>query len=151
MDIEGVAALVAGGASGLGAATARRLAEKGARVLVADVQEEPGEAIAGEVNGGFVRTDVTDTGQVTAAVDAASELGPLRVAVNCAGIGPPARTLNRDGSPLDLEAFTRIISINLVGTFNVIRLAASVMAGTEPLEDGQRGTQSGSAASSDEP
>ncbi len=139
MDIEGVAALVAGGASGLGAATARRLAEKGARVLVADVQEEPGEAIAGEVNGGFVRTDVTDTGQVTAAVDAASELGPLRVAVNCAGIGPPARTLNRDGSPLDLEAFTRIISINLVGTFNVIRLAASVMAGTEPLEDGQRG------------
>jgi NAD(P)-dependent dehydrogenase (short-subunit alcohol dehydrogenase family) len=139
VKVEGVSAVVTGGASGLGAATARRLADKGARVLIADLQDDPGEAMADEVKGGFVHTDVTDTAQVTAAVAAAAEMGPLRVVVNCAGIGPPARTLNRDGSPIDLEFFQRIIGINLVGTFNVIRLAASVMATTEPLADGLRG------------
>jgi NAD(P)-dependent dehydrogenase (short-subunit alcohol dehydrogenase family) len=139
MQIEGVAALVTGGASGLGAATARRLAIKGARVLIADVQDGPGEAMADEVKGGFVHTDVTNTSEVKAAVEAASEMGPLRVVVNCAGIGPPARTLNRDGSPVDLEFFEKVVGINLIGTFNVIRLAASAMAATEPLDHGQRG------------
>jgi len=139
VKVDGVSAVVTGGASGLGAATARRLAGKGARVLIADLQDDLGEGIAAEVNGGFVHTDVTDAAQVTAAVAAAAEMGPLRVVVNCAGIGPPARTLNRDGSPVDLEFFQRIVGINLVGTFNVIRLAASVMATTEPLADGLRG------------
>ena len=139
MKIEGVSALVTGGASGLGAATARRLARKGARVLVADVQDDLGEAMADEVDGGFVHTDVTDSSQVEAAVFAAAEMGPLRVVVNCAGIGPPGRTLNRDGTPIDLDFFEKVIRINLVGTFNVIRLAASVMATTEPLADGLRG------------
>jgi NAD(P)-dependent dehydrogenase (short-subunit alcohol dehydrogenase family) len=139
MKVEGVAALVTGGASGLGAACVRRLTRKGATVLVADLQDELGEAIADEVGGGFVHADVTDAAEVQAAVDAATEMGPLRVVVNCAGIGPPARTLNRDGSPLDLEFFEKIININLVGTFNVIRLAAAAMSQQEPMEDGSRG------------
>lgn len=139
MKVEGVAALVTGGASGLGAACVRRLARKGATVLVADLQDEPGEAIADEVSGGFVHADVTNSREVQAAVEAAAEMAPLRVVINCAGIGPPARTLNRDGSPLDLEFFERIVGINLIGTFNVIRLAAAVMARVEPYEDGSRG------------
>lgn len=139
MKVEAVSALVTGGASGLGAATARRLAGKGARVLIADVQDELGEAIADEVEGGFVHTDVRNSSEATAAVEAAAEMGPFRVLVNCAGIGPPARTLNRDGSPVDLEFFEKVVGINLIGTFNMIRLAASAMARTEPLEHGQRG------------
>ena len=139
MKVEGVAAIVTGGASGLGAATARRLADKGALVLIADLQEAEGEALAAEVNGAFVHADVTDSTQVQAAVDAASEMGPLRVLINCAGIGPPARTLNRDGSPLDLDFFERVVRINLIGSFNAIRLAAAAMAQTAPLEHGQRG------------
>ncbi|NNC93225.1 MAG: SDR family NAD(P)-dependent oxidoreductase, partial [Acidimicrobiia bacterium] len=94
MNVAGVSALVTGGASGLGAATARRLAGKGARVLIADLQNDLGEAMADEVDGGFVHTDVTDTAQVQTAVSAAAEMGPLRIVVNCAGIGPPGRTLN---------------------------------------------------------
>ena len=139
MKVEGVAALVTGGASGLGAACVRRLTRKGATVLVADLQDELGEAIADEVGGGFVHADVTNAAEVQAAVEATTALAPLRVVVNCAGIGPPARTLNRDNTPLDLEFFQKIININLVGTFNVIRLAASAMAQVEPLEDGSRG------------
>lgn len=139
METQGVAAIVTGGASGLGAATARRLARSGAHVLIADVQDDEGEVVASEVNGAFVHTDVTDSEQVGRAVESAAEMGPLRVLVNCAGIGPPARTLGRDGSPLELEFFERIIAINLVGTFNAIRLTASVMAATDPLEHGQRG------------
>jgi NAD(P)-dependent dehydrogenase (short-subunit alcohol dehydrogenase family) len=139
VHVDGVAAIVTGGASGLGAATARRLARKGARVLVADIQDEQGEATADELNGGFVHTDVTDSGHVEAAVAAAAEMGPLRILVNCAGIGPPARTLSRDGAPLGLEFFERIIGINLIGTFNATRLAAAAIARTEPLEHGQRG------------
>ena len=139
MKVESVAALVTGGASGLGAATARRLAAAGARVLIADLQDEAGEAVAAEINGGFVHVDVTVSDEAAAAVEAATEMGPMRVLVNCAGIGPPARTLNRDGTPLDLAAFETIIAINLVGTFNAIRLAAAAMAATDPLSDGQRG------------
>lgn len=139
MNVAGVAAIVTGGASGLGAATARRLARNGARVLVADVQAELGDSVADEIEGGFVRTDVTNSDEVQAAVDAASEMGALRVLVNCAGIGPPSRTLARDGTPLALDFFEMVIKINLIGTFNAIRLAAAAMAKTKPGEDGGRG------------
>lgn len=139
MKVDGAAAIVTGGASGLGAATARRLARKGAKVIIADVQAELGDAVADEVEGGFVRTDVTNSDEVQAAVDAASEMGPLRILVNCAGIGPPSRTLGRDGSPLELDFFEMVLRINLIGTFNAIRLAAAAMAQTEPVADGGRG------------
>ncbi len=139
MNIVGVSTVVTGGASGLGAATVRRLAAKGAKVVVADVQAELGDAIADEVGGGFVSTDVTNSDQVQAAVDAAVEMGPLRVLINCAGIGPPSRTLARDGTPLELDFFEMVVRINLVGTFNAIRLAAAAMAQTEALADGARG------------
>jgi len=139
MDLAGVAALVTGGASGLGAATSRRLLLAGARVLVADVQDEKGEALATEIGAAYVHADVTDQDQVQEAVSVAAGAGPLRALVNCAGIGPPARTLNRDGSPHDLDHFRTVIGINLIGTFNVIRLAAVEMANTEALEDGLRG------------
>lgn len=140
MDLNGVAALVTGGASGLGAATSRRLAAAGVKVLVADVQEDLGESVAAEVDGAFLSTDVTDEAAVQAAVDAASEMGTLRVLVNCAGIGPPARTLGRDGTPHGLEEFSTVIKINLIGTFNCIRLAAAAMATTEPVDaSGSRG------------
>jgi NAD(P)-dependent dehydrogenase (short-subunit alcohol dehydrogenase family) len=139
MELAGVAAIVTGGASGLGAATVRRLAAAGAKVVVADLQDEKGEALANEVGGAFVHADVTNSDQVSAAVAVAVEAGPLRAVVNCAGIGPPARTLNRDGSPHDLDHFRTVIEINLIGTFNVIRLAAVEMAKTDSLADGQRG------------
>jgi NAD(P)-dependent dehydrogenase (short-subunit alcohol dehydrogenase family) len=139
MDLTGVAALVTGGASGLGAATVRRLASAGAHVVIADLQDDKGEALAAEVGGVYQHTDVTREDQVTEAVAVAVESGPLRALVNCAGIGPPARTLNRDGTPHDLGHFRTVIEINLLGTFNTIRLAASAMAATEPLADGQRG------------
>lgn len=139
MDLTGVAALVTGGASGLGAATVRRLASAGAHVVIADLQDDKGEALAAEVAGVYQHTDVTREDQVTEAVAVAVESGPLRALVNCAGIGPPARTLNRDGTPHDLGHFRSVIEINLLGTFNTIRLAASAMAATEPMADGQRG------------
>lgn len=139
MHVEGIAAIVTGGASGLGAATVGRLARKGARVVVADLQEEAGRRVAEDAGGTFVRCDVTDSDHVRTAVAAAGELGPVRVLVNCAGIGPPQRTLARDGTATDLEHFEKIIGINLVGTFNAIRLTAEAMAATEPLEDGLRG------------
>ncbi|HUO46805.1 MAG TPA: 3-hydroxyacyl-CoA dehydrogenase [Acidimicrobiia bacterium] len=139
MDLAGVAAVVTGGASGLGAATSRRLALAGARVLVADLQDEKGEALAADIGGAYVHADVTDQDQVQAAVSLAADSGPLRALVNCAGIGPPARTLNRDGTPHDLDHFRTVIWINLIGTFNVIRLGAVEIAKTEALEDGLRG------------
>jgi NAD(P)-dependent dehydrogenase (short-subunit alcohol dehydrogenase family) len=139
MDLPGVVAIVTGGASGLGAATVRQLAAEGADVVIADLQRGPGEEVAAEVGGVFVYTDVTVPEQVHAAVEAAAERGDFRVLVNCAGVGPPARTLNREGEPMDLAFFTKIIEINLVGTFNAIRLAAAAMSRTEPLADGLRG------------
>ncbi len=138
MDIQGVSAIVTGGASGLGAATARRLAAGGARVVVADLQSG-GREIAAEIGGRYVQADVTVAEQFQGAVEVAAGLGDLRVLVNCAGVGPPSRTLNRDGEPLDLGFFSKIVEINLIGTFNAIRLAAAAMARTEPLESGQRG------------
>ena len=118
----------------------RELAAAGSAVVVADLNEERGKALAGEVGGVFVRTDVVDEASVQAAVDAAAGAGPLRVAVSCAGIGWAARTVGRDGSPHDLAAYRKVIDVNLIGTFNLMRLAAAAIARTEPAdEDGQRG------------
>ncbi|WP_185995979.1 SDR family NAD(P)-dependent oxidoreductase [Nocardioides campestrisoli] len=142
MDINGASALVTGGASGIGAAVARRLAAEGARVVVADLNDTAGEALAAEIGGAFVHVDVTDTDQIKAAVDRATELGPLRVLVNSAGIGWAQRTVGRDGeydSAHDLDAYKKVIAINLIGTFDAIRLAATAMGRTEPLENGERG------------
>ena len=141
MDVLGTVALITGGASGLGAATARRLFAGGASVVLVDLPGSAGEAFAAELNasaGGsgnravFVAADVTSEEQVQAAVDAAVALGPLRIVVNCAGIATPGKVLGRDGV-LPLETFSRVIQINLVGTFNVIRLAAAAMAASEPV------------------
>lgn len=142
MDISGASAIVTGGASGLGEATVRRLTERGARVVVLDMNDDPGERLAKELGGIFAHADVTNTEEVTAAVEAARELGPLRAVVNCAGIGWATRTIGRDGSYAsahDLAVFTKVISVNLIGTFNVMRLAATAMAQTEPQADGERG------------
>jgi NAD(P)-dependent dehydrogenase (short-subunit alcohol dehydrogenase family) len=141
MELNGTSAVVTGGASGLGEATARVLAAAGAHVVIADLNEQAGKQVAQEIGGQFAPVNVTDPGQVQAALDAAVSSGhPLRAAVNCAGIGFAARTVARDGSPHDLDSFARVIAVNLTGTFNVLRLAAAVMAKTEPAdEDGQRG------------
>ena len=131
-----------GGASGLGEATARLLAERGARVVVLDMNDAAGEALAKELGGTFADADVTNPDEVIAAVEAAKDVGPLRSLVNCAGIGWPGRTIGRDGtyeSAHNLDAFTKVISINLIGTFNCIRLAATAMSHNEPLADGERG------------
>jgi NAD(P)-dependent dehydrogenase (short-subunit alcohol dehydrogenase family) len=137
-----VAAVVTGGASGLGEATTRALAAEGAAVTILDLQEERGQALAAELGGDttFVRTDVTDEASVQAGIEeAVGKDRPLRIAVNCAGVGWAQRTVGRNGEPHDLGAFTTTVMINLVGTFNVLRLAAAAMAATEPGEDGERG------------
>jgi NAD(P)-dependent dehydrogenase (short-subunit alcohol dehydrogenase family) len=137
-----VAAVVSGGASGLGEATTRALAARGVAVTIMDLQADRGEALAAELGGHttFVRTDVTDEASVQAAIeDATGKDRPLRIAVNCAGIGYAARVLGRDGSAHELAPFTRTVTVNLIGTFNVLRLAAAAMARTEPEEDGERG------------
>ncbi len=139
MDIKGASAIITGGASGLGAATARRLSAEGVGVVVVDLQDDLGDAVAAQVNGAYVHADVTDGDQVQAAVESAVEMGPLRILVNCAGIAPPSRTLNREGEPHDLRLFERVLAINLVGSFNCIRLAAAAMAQTAPLDNGERG------------
>src|ERR1700691_4669476 len=141
MELNGTGAVVSGGASGLGAATARVLAAAGATVGVADLNEEAGKRVADEIGGLFARTDVSDEASVQAAVDAAAGAGvPLRTAVSCAGIGWAARTVSRDGTPHDLASYQKVIAINLIGTFNVMRIAAAAMARTEPADaDGQRG------------
>ena len=157
MDVKGTVALITGGASGLGAATARRLFDAGASVVLVDLPTSAGGAFAAELNARgeapaavqveapgagnqnepankavFVPADVTSEDEVQAAVDAAVALGPLRIVVNCAGIATPGKVLGRDGV-LPLETFSRVIQINLIGTFNVIRLAAAAMAATEPV------------------
>jgi NAD(P)-dependent dehydrogenase (short-subunit alcohol dehydrogenase family) len=142
MDINGVSGLVTGGASGIGAAVARRLAARGTTVVVADLQEDRGAALAEEIGGAFVRVDVTRTDDLVAAVRTAESLGTFRVLVNSAGIGWAQRTVGRDGtfqSAADLPAFTKVIAVNLVGTFDCLRLAATAMGRTEPLEGGERG------------
>lgn len=139
MEISGAAALVTGGASGLGLATARRLAEGGASVTIVDLPSSAGASVAQEFGGSFAAADVTDPEQVADAVAQAAASGPLRVVVNCAGIAPPAKVLDRDGNPSALDDFERIIRINLIGTYNVIGQAAAVMSKTEPTADGDRG------------
>ena len=134
MEIEGQGAIIAGGASGLGAATARRLARAGARVSLADLDAARGEALAAEIAGQFVRTDVTDAASVAAALDAAEAFaGPQRILVNCAGIAPPAKTVDRDGKPLALDAFARVVAVNLTGTFNTLSQVAARLQGADPL------------------
>ena len=135
MRLDGIGALVAGGASGLGEATARALAARGARLTIADLNEERGEALADELGAGFVKADVTDEAQVQSAVEAAEE---LRLAVSCAGIGWAERTVKRDG-PAALQPFETVVRVNLIGTFNVLRLAAAAMAAGDPDENGDRG------------
>jgi NAD(P)-dependent dehydrogenase (short-subunit alcohol dehydrogenase family) len=142
MDIQGTAAIVTGGASGLGAATARRLASAGADVTILDVQEDLGTQLAAEIGGTYAHADVTSEDEVAAAVEDAASRGVLRSLVNCAGIARPARTIGRDGrysSAYSLEDFTRIIAINLTGTFNCTRLAATAMSRLEPGRHGERG------------
>jgi NAD(P)-dependent dehydrogenase (short-subunit alcohol dehydrogenase family) len=134
MQINGSAALVTGGASGLGAATVRRLAAGGAKVMIVDRDEARGQALASEIGAAF-----TKAGQIEAAVAAAAALGTLRIAVSCAGVGWAARTLDRSGKPHDLEPFKTVIGVNLIGTFNVLRLAAAAIAKAEPLAFGERG------------
>ena len=141
MEIAGNVALVTGAASGLGEATARRLHAAGATVVVADIAEERGRAVASELGGAdrFVRCDVTSAGDVSAAVDAATGTGRLAICVHCGGGGIAARTLARDGTPHDLDAFRRIVELNLVGSFNVLRLAAAAMARNDADDGGERG------------
>ncbi|RNL65419.1 SDR family NAD(P)-dependent oxidoreductase [Nocardioides marmoriginsengisoli] len=142
MDINGASAIVTGGASGIGAAAARQLAAKGAVVVIADLNAEAGEALAKEIGGVFVTVDVTNTDQIQTAVNTAVELAPLRAVVNSAGIGWAQRTIGRDGNPdsaHNLDAFKKVISINLIGTFDCVRLAATAMSLNEPNESGERG------------
>jgi NAD(P)-dependent dehydrogenase (short-subunit alcohol dehydrogenase family) len=142
MDINGASAIVTGGASGIGAAAARQLAAKGAVVVIADLNAEAGEALAKEIGGAFVSVDVTNTDQIQTAVNTAVELAPLRALVNSAGIGWAQRTIGRDGSPdsaHNLDAFKKVIAINLIGTFDAVRLAATAMSLNEPNENGERG------------
>ena len=145
MEIKGVSAIVTGGASGIGAASVRLLAQGGAKVVIADLerQREVGEALAKEVgNAAFCPVDVTKTEDIINAVEMAKSMGPLRVLVNSAGIGWAQRTVGKDGSydsAANLDVFKKVIAINLIGSFDCIRLAATAMSMTEPLEYGERG------------
>ncbi|MBB5392330.1 MULTISPECIES: SDR family NAD(P)-dependent oxidoreductase [unclassified Herbaspirillum] len=140
MQLQGQAALVTGGASGLGAETVRQLARAGARVSILDVNAEAAQALAAELGCHAARCDITDSASVEAALDAAQAAnGAPRILVNCAGIGGAKRMVGKDGSPMPLEDFSRIVNVNLIGTFNMIRLAAARMAAASPLEDGERG------------
>lgn len=133
MQLDKVAAIVTGGASGLGAATARKLAENGARVAIFDLNAALGEQLAKEIGGRFYSVDVTDDEGVRSAVEAAEAAhGVARVLVNCAGVGPPAKTVDREGQPHRLDAFRKVIDINLVGTFNVISKVAACLSAVDP-------------------
>jgi NAD(P)-dependent dehydrogenase (short-subunit alcohol dehydrogenase family) len=139
MDIKGQAAVVTGGGSGLGAATAESLARGGAKVTCMDVNLEAAQAVAKEIGGYAVRCDVTDADQSAAGLTEARERhGAARILVNCAGVGPAKRIVGRDG-PMPLSDFERVIKINLIGTFNMMRLAAAEMQGLSTLADGERG------------
>jgi NAD(P)-dependent dehydrogenase (short-subunit alcohol dehydrogenase family) len=136
VEIKDAVAVVTGGASGLGLATTKRLLDAGAQVVVLDIRGKEAVDELGD-RAVFAETDVTDEAAVTTALDAAEKLGPVRIAVNCAGTGNAMKTLSKDG-PFPLNAFRKIVEINLIGTFNVIRLAAERMAKTEPI-GGERG------------
>ena len=140
LDLNGASAIVTGGASGIGEACARQLAAAGARVVIADLNEEKGTAVAKELGGLFVKCDVSSEEDGAAAVAAASEMGPLRALVNSAGLGFAARTIDRNNEPMQQAHFDFVIKVNLLGSFNMLRLSAAAMAKTDPLtEDGQRG------------
>ena len=142
MDITGASAIVTGGASGIGAAVARLLSERGAQVVVADLQEDKGTELATEIGGAFARVDVTNTDDIVAAVEMATSIAPLRVLVNSAGIGWAQRTVGKDGSyesAANLDAFKKVIQVNLIGSFDCIRIAGTAMSRAEPLECGERG------------
>ena len=139
MDIAGHAAIVTGGGSGLGAATARMLAQAGAKVALLDVNAKAAAEVAIDIDGIAIACDVTDPGATETAIGkAAADHGAARIVVNCAGVGPAKRIVGRDG-PMPLGEFARVIEINLIGTFNVMRLAATAMQALEPLQDGERG------------
>ncbi len=144
MEINGIAAVITGGASGLGAACARLLVEGGARVSLWDMVQEKEEALVSELGSAaiFCRTDVSDEESVKAAVDKTmASFGAIHVAINCAGAIAPAKVLSRKG-PLDMDVFRRVVSVNLFGTMNVIRLAAQQMVKNSPNEDGEKGWSS---------
>jgi NAD(P)-dependent dehydrogenase (short-subunit alcohol dehydrogenase family) len=145
MQIQNNVFIVTGGASGLGAATARMLVAAGGKVVLADVQVEPGEALAKELGGKFVKCDVTSEADAKAVVDAATAMGTLRGLVNCAGVAPAVKTVGKDG-PHPLDQFQRTVNINLVGTFNMCRLAADAMSRLEGLEYGERGVMINTAS-----
>jgi NAD(P)-dependent dehydrogenase (short-subunit alcohol dehydrogenase family) len=139
MDIRGHAAIVTGGASGLGAATARMLAEAGAKVAILDVNHKAAAEVAVDINGIALSCDVTDSAATEKAIAAAAaDHGTARILVSCAGIGPAKRIVGRDG-PMPLADFARVVGINLIGTFNTLRLAGAAMQTLEPLQDGERG------------
>jgi NAD(P)-dependent dehydrogenase (short-subunit alcohol dehydrogenase family) len=139
MELRGIGALIAGGASGLGAATARELADRGARVAIADLNEESAQQRAKELDGVAFKADVTNEDEVKAAVDGAVEaFGGIRLAVSCAGVGWAERTVSKNG-PANLQPFETVVRINLIGTFNVLRLSGAAMAQNEPGDDGERG------------
>ncbi len=140
MDITGHAALVTGGASGLGAATARELARQGAKVAVLDRNAEGAKAVAAEIGGIGLGCDITSTDSVIAALEAARAAhGPARMLMNVAGIGSAKRIVGKDGAPAPLEDFERVVRVNLIGTYNITRLAVAEMVKLDPLEDGERG------------
>ena len=140
MNIQRQAAIVTGGASGLGAQTARELAKRGAKVAVFDRNAEGAKAVAAEIGGIGVGCDITSSESVIAALNAAREAhGPARILMNIAGIGTAKRLIGKDGTPMPLEDFRRVIEVNLIGTFNVIRLATAEIVKLDPLQDGERG------------
>jgi NAD(P)-dependent dehydrogenase (short-subunit alcohol dehydrogenase family) len=139
MDVNNSSAIVTGGASGLGEATARALAAASAHVVILDRQVDRGQAVAAEIGGVFAEADVSNEAQVQAAVNAAAEMAPLRVLVNCAGLGKAARIVDREGTPIPLEQFEFVVRVNLIGSYNCARLAAAAMSRNDPLDDGERG------------
>jgi len=139
MKLSGSVALVTGGASGLGAATIKRLVADGARAVIVDRDEARGQQLATELGQTYAKADVTDAAQVEAAIAQAITLGPLRVVVSCAGVGWASRTLDKTGKPHDLELFKSVVGVNLIGTFNVLRLGAAAIAKSDPLANGERG------------
>jgi len=143
MDLKGSSAIVTGGASGIGAACATLLAARGAKVVIADLQEEKGRALAAQIGGAFCKVDVTNTQDIIDATELAKSMGPIRALVNSAGIGWAQRTVGKDGtyeSAANLDAYKKVVAINLVGTFDCIRIVATAMSRNEPLESGERGS-----------
>jgi NAD(P)-dependent dehydrogenase (short-subunit alcohol dehydrogenase family) len=141
MEFNGKTFLITGGSSGLGAATAKTFADSGAKVVIADINENAGNAFVEEIGADkalFVKTDVSDEASAQGAVDAATGFGELRGAINCAGIGIAEKTVGKNG-PHNFASYVKIIQVNLIGTFNIIRLAAAAMAKSEPVASGERG------------